>query len=168
MGQLLSPELGQLMKVTISRETPSAQMLHEFTRHLVFAPGHEPGTVRRFLSDVIVMLRDEPEKILILVARQGEEMVGFVIANTMPDCVFIAQMWSKPGNAFQVLDEMFLRVMIWAVGLGKISIRAESRRNVEVLHRRVGFIERSVIVEKHISEQVIEQLMLRAREVIHG
>jgi hypothetical protein len=123
----------------------------------------EPEARALLLHQVEQMLTKAPDQIFVFGAWKGELLVGFVIAESNPLHVFISQLWSNQGNPPTVADRLFLQVLIWAQGLGRTKIIAETRRDLEAMHRRAGFTERSILVEYDMAG-FSKRLLAHARE----
>lgn len=126
-----------------------------------------PGDVDqsdKFLKQAAGLLANAPEQIQFIVAYRDEELIGFMLSNVTEDSVYIAQAWSKPGNSFRVFDEMFLYVILWAAGLGKPCIRANTTRDVNAAYERAGFKQVSVVIERAVDNEMLHKLLHRARE----
>lgn len=152
------------MSLRISRVQgqEALDLLPELGVNLVF-PNDEPSH-EKFLKQVAGMLINSPEQIQVIVAVRDNQVIGFLIANNAPECVYIAQCWSKPGNNFRVFDEMFLRVLCWCYGLGKTSVRADTVRDLDAAYERAGFTLRSHTIERQITPEMIQNFTNRARD----
>lgn len=120
-------------------------------------------------SQLANMMHAHPESVNVLQAWKGEDIVSFIVGNVADNpYVWIAQGWSKEGNPSMVATEMFTRIMLWAMALGKLSIRAETSRNLEVMYRRFGFEPVATIVERHITPEEISTVLDLGRMVVDG
>ena len=130
--------------------------------NLVFEEGQSP---EKFIELVKTFLERAPGKIQIIAAEREGKVVGFSISFDLDvPHIWISQFWNDPQVSSKVADEMFLRVLNWAVGLGKKEVRAETRRNVDAMYRRVGFEPHSTIVKLSLNG-IESRLLDRAREV---
>lgn len=151
------------LKISRVQGVEAIELLPEIGTSLTF-PNDEQNH-EKFVIQLAGLLKNNPEGTMVIVAKRDNELIGFLIANSTPDFVYLAQAWSKPGNNFRIFDEMFLRILMWAVGLGKPSIRAETVRDLDAVYERAGFTPRSVTIERKIDNDLLIKLMNRAREV---
>lgn len=122
-----------------------------------------------FAQKLAAAMVQTPDRVQVLQARRDDELVGFTISeNASAPYVWLAQGWSKPGNSWQVADELWLRVMLWAIGLGKNEIRAESGREVSALHRRFGFEDFRTVVQHKIDPNLLSHMLGSMKEVLSG
>lgn len=150
------------IKISRLQGKDAVELLPRLAEHLVF-PAERDQSVK-FLQQVTGMLANAPEQIQFIVATRDEELVGFVLSNVAEDCVYIAQMWSKPGNSFRIADEMFLYVLLWAVGLGKPCVRATTSRSAGAFYERAGFKQTSVVIERQVDQEMLHKMLNRARD----
>lgn len=152
------------MAIKISRVQgrEALETLPKLAEYLVFPAGRNHS--EKFLGQVAMMLRNTPEQVQFITATRDGELIGFVLSNVCDDCVYVAQMWSKPGNSFKVADEMFLYVLLWTVGLGKPCVRASTSRDVTAFYERAGFQQTSVIIERQVDSEMLSRLLHKARE----
>lgn len=113
-----------------------------------------------FLRAIMEMMNNRPEQIYICVARQGKTLRGFIIAQAPAgeSHVWIAQAWSDLQNDWKVSEEVLNRVRIWTAAIGRKTIRAETRRNVEAFSRRFSFDPIAQIVEHKVPEDLLERI----------
>lgn len=149
--------LGEQM-ITIQRErTPD--LIPQILPHLVLADDLEREAFGQKLAHYIVT---SPECVLFLSAMdEGGKVVGFVIAENPPSTKYITinQAWIAPGQSFKLSNELFLRVTMWAIGLDKTTIRAETKRNTGPLFRRFGFEPVSVNVEYRVPQSLMPEIL---------
>lgn len=157
------------MATKIKRVTggEAIEQLPEILPHLVFLEDEEEQC-KRYALEFARSAKEAPDTMLVVVAYKDEELVGFTIATLFADCVYVSQAWSKPGNSFRIADEMFLRVMLWAQGLGRKSVRAETHRNTEGFFARFGFVERSKTIERKIEPEFFDNILAAVRVVKNG
>ena len=154
-----------MIKIKRVMKPDSPNLLLEVANHLVFPQDENRGA--EFVQQLIETLKTSPESVNFVVAMDGEELVGFLVAvNTSEDCVLLSQAWSKPGNSWKIIDELFLRIILWTFGLGKSSIRAETSRDSEAVWRRWEFQDRSRIIERKLDPSLLGQFLDKAREVM--
>ena len=97
-----------MIKIKRVMKPDSPNLLLEVANHLVFPQDENRGA--EFVQQLIETLKTSPESVNFVVAMDGEELVGFLVAvNTSEDCVLLSQAWSKPGNSWKIIDELFLR-----------------------------------------------------------
>ncbi len=147
--------------VTIGRIREAAKV-GEFAKHFVLEEDQSAG---EFLQVIQGVMTTTPEKIQVLRASRDGETIAFAISFDLArPHVWIAQFWSAKETSTKVSDELFLRILNWAIALGKEEIRAETKRSVEAFYRRVGFTQHAVTVKLELKG--IESKMLdRSREV---
>lgn len=149
------------MSIRIGR-TRDVTIIDKFLEHLVHEDDQDP---KAFLALVKSAVEHTPEKILVLAAMRGEDLVGFSITFDLKrDHNWIAQFWMDSSTGQKVTDEMFLRVLNWTIALGKKEIRAETQRSVEAFYRRVGFETHATTVKLDLKD-IEAKLLDRAREV---
>lgn len=138
----------------------------EMVPHLIV----EDETQRQnFVAQYIEIMRRNPDNLLVLDVRdEAQELVAFVIAERSLSFVTITQAWSKASNPWEITNELFLRVVLWATAMGKYEIRAETRRDLDALHRRFGFTERSVNMSYQIDQNILTGVINRLQEITHG
>lgn len=159
------------MTIVIAKENLSSciKTLELCVPYLVFHPSDsQPHCAAKFVQDFLAVVNTNPERLLFITAYHDQSLVGFMIATSEFDHVFIAQIWSHHNNPPEIANSMFLRALIWACALGKPSVRAETNRNLEVLHRRVGLKPRSTIVERQIDPGMLDKFISCSQEYLHG
>lgn len=153
--------LTETVHVRMGRIREQAE-ISEFLPHLVHEDDQDP---KQFLTSMQGMMETRREQILVLGIRREDKLVGFSISlDLLRPYVWITQFWMDPTMGQKVTDEMFLRILNWAVALGKVEVRAETTRSVDAFYRRVGFEQHSVTVKLKLSG-IEEKLLDRAREV---
>ena len=149
------------MSIQIGR-IQDIEIIPNLKENLVFEEGETP---EKFIEMVKTFSEQAPDKIQIIAAVGEESVVGFSIAFDLgAPHIWISQFWNDPQVSSKVADEMFLRVLNWAGGLGKKEVRAETRRSVDAMYRRVGFEPHSTIVKLSLNG-IESKLLDRAREV---
>lgn len=115
------------------------------------------------------MLVHAPEQILITVAIDGEECVGFLISIAAPNnpTVFIAQAWLKPGVDQVVSATAFSICLKWCKQLGRKRVKCETQRG-EGMVRKWGFSPYSEILAFDIPDnlnptEIIERMTKKAK-----
>lgn len=125
----------------------NAQTLDVFRPHFTFT---DPDMQFVFEEDLTRKLLHAPEDVLFL-AAVGEEggVEAFGIAYNLglmvPYC-YLAMAWAAPGTEGSVTREIFSRIVLWALTLGKKYVKAETRRSTEALLRSWAFEPFSVNV----------------------
>ena len=117
----------------------TSRILKYIEPHLTFT---SPGNKLLFLEQFLKAMEFSPESIMVLAAIDDSEIVkAFLIAENpgfKSQHISIAQTWSHPDNPWSVAEEIFARVVMWALALGKTCIRGETQRNTEPIYRRFG------------------------------
>ena len=114
----------------------------EFARQLVITMTNSPNTVN------VIQAWSYMETV-------EKELLGVIIGTnsvTQP-YILIPQAWSHPGNSFEIMDELFGRLVMWAASMGKTSVRAETTRNVESMFHRFGLTEIAKVIERKITPE---------------
>lgn len=157
------------MHVNISRIQGEQIMdfLPEIHEHLVFQD-KIPGQREAYTKELHAKVLRNAEDILLVVAESDGQLLAFVVAQALPACVFVSQTWSAARNPWQIVDELFLRVILWAEALGKKSIRAETARDADAFFRRFGFVERSVVIERAIEPGMTSVILDGLRSMVNG
>lgn len=150
--------------IRISRvRQPSVQLLEQLSQRVLFPDGENQGP--QFIQTLVKYLHETPEHLFLVAAMKDEELVGFIIAQNLPDHVSVLQLWSKEGNSWKIADELYMRLLLWTIGMGKDAIRGETQREITGFYRRAGFVERNIVIEKRVDSSMVERLMSKAREV---
>ena len=152
-----------MIKIIRSRDPKSVEYMlpHLVLRNATAESGE------RYLKQFALTMMNAPESVFLVQAWDGEDIVGFVAANVADDYVWVSQAWSKTGNPSSVADEMFNRTILWAIALGRMSLRAETMRNVEAMFRRFRFEPITTIVEHRINPEVVSKILERGKEYIN-
>lgn len=125
--------------------------------HLVF---HDPSNKPIFIEALVHWMVSAPDSVCVTAAMDGDEVVGYVIAQSEGPTVpwaNVAQAWSKIGNPPATANEMFFRTVLWACSMGKTSLRAETLRD-EAMFRRFGFVPSERVVRFKINDQFLSEL----------
>lgn len=132
-------------------------------------PDSGDGPKKVFGARLVSQMQNSPETVNVLQAWRGDDLVGLAVA-TVSDSpfVWISQAWSVIGNSTKIVDGMFVRLILWTLALGRLSLRAETSRDLESFCRRFSFEPVASIVEHRISPEVIENILDRGKEIIHG
>ncbi len=127
--------------IFITRATDPDEIL-EMVEHFTL-PGEDQIKVMH--DQIMHALRHTPERVLILQARRDSgELLAFVVAETgVGTTAQIAQAWSGQSTPWSVANNLFARVRLWALSLGKTEIEVTTTRSTESLYRRFGFVEAS-------------------------
>ena len=112
-------------------------------------------------------MSNTPQDILVLVAIDAEELLGFILTIAEPSVshAFVMQAWvstkAPPGTSKKLLS----RVVMWAEDLGRTSIRMETYRDARLFTRRFGFKEFSSIMQLPIglTEEISEDTSIDVR-----
>ena len=149
------------MTVKIGRIREAAKV-GEFVKHFVI---EEDQSGEAFLQEIQAVMINAPEKIQVLEASRDGETIAFSISvDVARPHVWISQFWSEQATSTRISDELFLRILNWAIALGKEEVRAETQHNVEAFSRRVGFKQHSVVVKLEL-KGIESKLLDRSREV---
>jgi hypothetical protein len=132
------------------------------TRHFVVDSEHDRALLDQQIEHAMI---HQPESVLVIQATRDNTLVGFLIAQNTGPFVWLAQAWSRPGNEYQVADEMWSRLLVWSAALGKSEIRAETKRSINPLYERFGFVEFSRTITRKIDTSILDHI---ARSMIHG
>lgn len=157
------------MPITISR-MKSIDTILEMVPHFTFQ-SDEPENQIRFGEQIRAGLTNNPDSLHILQAWNDEnEIVGFIVAHAPigEDFTWVSQAWSRIGNPKSVATELFMRTLMWTIGLGRSSIRAETSRDIEAFYRRFGFVFHSATIKYEITPEVVAQMFGLGRESING
>lgn len=128
-----------------------------------------PEDREKFTNDLRERLRVQDDNTCMYVAVADNKLVGFVILQNLPGpAVWLVQAWSKAGNEFTVIDELWLRAKLWAACLGKSTILAETARNTMTLFRRFGFEERKVLISYQLPTEILDNALESLRSVQNG
>ncbi len=153
-----------MIKIIRSRDPKSVEYM---LPHLTLRNATE-GMREKYLHRLALTMVNAPETVFLVQAWEGEDIVGFVVANVADEHVWVSQAWSKTGNPSAVGDEMFNRTILWAIALGRMTLRAETTRDIGAMFRRFKFEPITTIVEHRISPEVISKILERGKEYING
>jgi len=147
------------------RKPKSVKELYDMKDHLVLL--HEDK--EHYLESVAQRLIAVPDSILILQGRDdNNELVCMLVAEKPRDnseYIWLSQVWSSDPK---LTDELMMRVMLWAISLGRNEIRGETKRNPKPLHKKFGFELHSVILSLKINEKIITDYTKLFKEVQSG
>lgn len=125
------------MAIQIVRQT-SVDRVYEMMEHFAL---DEQEQRELLVAQIRQALTFKPESVLVIQALREDEVIGFIICDLAlgQPYIWLSQAWSHPRNTYRVADEMWKRVQQWMVALGKYEVRAETKRQLNVLQRRFGF-----------------------------
>ncbi len=153
-----------MIKIIRSRDPKSVEYM---LPHLTFHENTDEMK-EKYARKLALAMANTPESIFVIQAWSGEDIVGFIAANTAEDHIWISQAWSKVGNPFSVVDAMLNRTVLWTIALGRLSLRAEVTRDAEAVFRRFKFKAITTIVEHRIKPEVVDMILERGKEYIDG
>lgn len=140
------------------------ELFPKLAPHVLVPTGEEDMINREYLPFLQQAFQQHSEEVLVIAALDGEEVKALLIAQRTQYSVFLTNFWSAPGNSWKIADEMFLWVLMWTIVSGRTDIRADTRRDVPAVFRRFGLTERSVVVERKITPELIAATFNQARE----
>lgn len=155
--------------IRITRVT-DIEDLKDMIPHLTLMDGSEFDFVRS-MAEMIVQ---RPDSALVLQARTEDEersLCGFVVVQNpglLYPYVWMSQVWVDAKSSKVVSDDLLVRVFLWAVSIGKTSIRGQVERDPSAIHRRFGFSVRGYIVEKQIDPSMMKQFIEVSKEIVHA
>jgi hypothetical protein len=117
----------------------SAKIVEYIEPHLVFS---DPELKPLFVEELMQLMMNAPASVLVLAAIEDSKVLAFVIAQDpgyRVPFVKVAQLWSHPDNGRAITDQFFVKVISWALALGKTYIRAETSRDPHAFYRRFKF-----------------------------
>lgn len=123
---------------------------------------------RQVTQQIVKALLESPDRLFVVQAKRDEELIGFLVAQNIGSCVYVAQAWSNPSNGWPVADAMWERTVLWTVAIGKPEIRAETKRESEALYRRFGFEEVSKTIAFKVPDGLMNELVAALKEVSVG
>ncbi len=131
-----------------------------------------PGTeadIEMMSRQLMHRMVSSPEAINVIQIWDGEDLIAFIIgiASENP-FIWIAQAWSKSGNQYRITSEMYERILLWAMALGKDSVRAETSRDLDSMNRRFGFEPVATIIERKITQEEVSAVLGRTKELVNG
>lgn len=150
------------MKLVIGRNLEVLKYIEPF---LLPDDDYDKGT---FLEMIRRLLLESPEMIYIPVIFDGEDVKAFLVSIAPPDQghVWIVQAWASPSlDDKRVKDQVFLKLIIWTLGLGRTSIRGETQRKTGAFLRSWGFEPLSQILSYEIDKDFEEKILLRTKQV---
>jgi len=116
-----------------------------------------------FVNKFIKKLIDDPQGLLVLQGRdEDQNLLCFGIINDPGidyDFVEVSQIWCAKGDSKKLTNDMYQRIMLWAIGRGKQKLRLETTRNPEAMSRRFGFKVKEVVMEREIKTQDIDKCL---------
>lgn len=122
-----------------------------------------------FAGALKTLLTGTPESTFILQAYDGEDLKAFLIAVAPPEQnhVFVLQAWSSLEDN-ETPDRMFLRLCLWTESIGRMELRAESKRSPEAFLRRWNFEIFSNVLSFQIPEDLEGELVKGNHRVLVG
>ena len=156
------------MAIQISR-VKDPQQTDDMVEHFTFL-NNDPQTKELFLKNLVNAMTNSPDSIFVIQARKEGESVGFVVANVQTETPFVcvSQAWSRSSNGQNVATQMFMRTLLWTVGMGRTSMRAETDRDLAAFYKRFKFEPVSTVVEFSVTPEVRSILYSRGNEVLDG
>lgn len=151
------------MKLFIGRNSQAISFIEPF---LIADDDYEQGAYVELLKHMII---ERPENIYLPIAVEGDKPVAFLIAIAPDDQkhVWIMQAWaSKDLTKERMKDTLFLELIMWTLGLGRRSIRAETKRNTGPFLRRWGFSTFSEILDYGIKDDFEASLLNQVKQNI--
>lgn len=145
-----------MAQTTIGRNRFDDETLRTMADNLVLESHESPVG---FLRAMLELYNTHSERVLVIQAFRENVLVGFIVAQIEPGYVWISQAWSHKSNNERVIDALFARVKLWALGCGYRAIRAETRRNLEAMRERFDFKPVSTTIEHTIGPEVSEAVM---------
>lgn len=153
------------MVIKITRVTNPLHV-HHIKSFLVLPDGIQNET---YLQQLQSSMQQDPGNVYVLTATAKDELLGFAVANNTPaECIYVSQFYTSPAAPPDVSTELMVRLTLWAFGLGKNFIRAETQRSTEALYRLAGFEPVATVVERRITPNIIQALISNVRELYHG
>ncbi len=145
-----------------------AQKLEDYQAMIPHFVVESEAQREELVKELAEFMQTKPQDLFVIQAWKDEVLVGFIVAqNTSPDVVFIVQAWSK-AQTFNVIDELYARTINWANANGRTKIDAITKRDVDTLYRRFGFVETGVVVRYEIKPKLTSALVSKIKELMHG
>ena len=109
-----------------------------------------------FADGLKAQLVQDIANILILQAWEGDDLIGFLLANNVrnQNHVFLYQAWVDAKGGSDVGDKLFFRLLLWVDLLGKKEVRMETTRSEEAFTRKYGFEKFSSIMSFKIPDNI--------------
>ena len=151
--------------ITIERHT-SLLRISGFVPYCTF---ESPAERDAFMPGLTELFKQRPDSVLVVAAYDGGKLLGFIMAqDTDDDTVWIIQAWSRQDSPWAVIDNLWARVILWSLSLGRSRIRASTLRNVEALSRRFKFHEVSRTIEHTIDQAMFTPVLDVIKENLYG
>ena len=140
-------------------QTRDVTDIRDMIPHLVLADQYKEVFVNKFIKKLI----DDPQGLLVLQGRdEDQNLLCFGIINDPGidyDFVEVSQIWCAKGDSKKLTNDMYRRIMLWAIGRGKQKLQFETKRNPRAMSRRFGFKVKGVIMECEIKTQDIDKCL---------
>ena len=140
-------------------QTRDVTDIRDIIPHLVLDNQYKEVFVNKFIKKLI----DDPQGLLVLQGRdEDQNLLCFGIINDPGidyDFVEVSQIWCAKGDSKKLTNDMYQRIMLWAIGRGKQKLRLETTRNPEAMSRRFGFKVKEVVMEREIKTQDIDKCL---------
>lgn len=95
---------------------------------------------------------------LVLAAHEFGELIGFMVAWTIPDrdYVWVDQCWYRPDlqetpKGDKVMQQGMKKLKLWALGHGKKKLRMQTPRSAKAWSKKWGFNEIMSVMQKDIN-----------------
>ena len=149
------------MRIFIGRQPQAITFIQDY---LIPDEEYEKDTFVELLKS---MIAERPDDMFVPIAIDGDKPVAFLIAMAPQEQrhVWIMQAWASPELTDQRMkDTMFLELVMWTLGSGRRSIRAETQRDTKPFLRRWGFKPFSEVLSYDIREDFEDQLLSQVRQ----
>ena len=137
--------------------------------HLTFS---DDNLKEGYLVDLHTMLIEQPDSVFVVGGFRGSELVAFGIAynpGSKSPHVLLTQAWSEHTNQKELVDNMFSRIILWAMALEKSGIRAETQRSTEALFRAYGFEKVTEVVQLTFNKEIQNEMLQEVSSwVVHS
>jgi hypothetical protein len=120
----------------------------------------EPQAIRHLFIKILVS-RITEDNLLVLKATHGDDLVGFLIAETKgggSPYAKIVQVWIKPGMPSCVGRRLLAKTILWANAHGCVRLRGETVRNPEGFFRKYNFRVVKHVIEHQINPSLIDMI----------
>lgn len=145
----------------------TSKVLKYIEPHLTFT---DPNIKIPFMEEFVQTMEVLPESLMVIAALDDDKTLkGFIIAQNPGfkyPYIVMAQIWSATGNPWTVTEEMLARIVMWAVSLGKSSIRGETQRNLQAVYQRYGFVPVSQVVQFNLNGILQSNLWKMCKESV--
>ena len=128
--------------------TERPEILKYIAPHIVEAPDYDKETI---LKNIYYSMLEDPESISVVIAIDGESLIGYAITWIVRNHAWIGQAWTDANYSREEVGKEVLELTKeWALEKDIHDIRFETSRSAKALTKAWGFEEFSSIMRMEI------------------